>query len=212
VFPVKIEFGVRGIAASDETLIGLGITNIDLYHDEFYTIPKWFVHPEHGYKVDVVVIPYATVEGYTGNLRMYPINHCDFVDGYNLAVSDDVFILGYPLNLTGNYELPIWKRGSVATEPSLDLDALPMFLIDTATRPGMSGSPVIMQRSGFHMKGKELNTNDLIGTIRTFVGVYSCRLGTSNQVEAQLGIVWKPNVIEEIINGGVIGSIDFQNK
>jgi hypothetical protein len=210
-YPVKIEFGLRAVTPYDEGKIGISPTTIDLYEDEDFTKPRWYIHPVHGYQVDVVVIPFVDVEGYNGNARLFPINFSDFVSGYDLAISNDVFILGYPLNLNGNSELPIWKRGSVATEPSMSLNNLPMYLIDTATRPGMSGSPVIMQRSGFHARGKEIALDDLFGTIRLFAGIYSGRLGAENQVEAQLGIVWRPEVIDEIINGKIIGTVDFQN-
>lgn len=58
-------------------------------------------------------------------------------------VGDDCFILGYPLR---NYEglmLPIWKRGSLASETPLGLEGRPIFLVDAATTAGMSGSPII---------------------------------------------------------------------
>lgn len=107
-------------------------------------------------------------------------------------------------------ELPVWKRGTVATEPTLEIDALPKFLIDTATRNGMSGAPVVMHRNGFHNPG---NLKDsFFAVIESFVGVYSGRYGADSELEAQLGIVWRETVIDEILNKKITSSIDFQNK
>ena len=49
----------------------------------------------------------------------------------------------------GGAMFPIWKRGSIASEPEIPIDGKPMFYIDTATRQGMSGAPVFAQTSGF---------------------------------------------------------------
>ncbi len=99
-----------------------------------------------------------------------------------------------PFDITGGKELPIWKRGTISTEPVIDIENLPKFLVDTATRSGMSGSPVIMQRNGFHaFDGQQLTGKEIIGLIRLFAGVYSGRIGTEDNLQTQLGIVWKPH-------------------
>lgn len=138
---------------------------------------------------------------------MSPINKYSF-DFNPPEVGDDVFVLGYPFNLNGSREMPIWKRGSIATEPYFDLDNLPKVLIDTATRQGMSGSPVIFQRIGLIDNYIDENTiSDIsIGTIRGFLGIYSGRIGSKDELQAQLGIVWKKKVIDEIVLGKVLGN------
>lgn len=117
----------------------------------------------------------------------------------------DVFVLGFPLGWTGGAKYPIWKRASLASEPLFDLDGLPKMYIDTATRQGMSGSPVFAKDSGnFFLEGSD--TSDPLqmkmGEAYRFLGVYSGRIGDDNNKDAfsaQLGIVWKENVIKEII-------------
>ncbi|MDZ7783208.1 MAG: hypothetical protein U5K56_09900 [Halioglobus sp.] len=47
--------------------------------------------------------------------------------------------------------------------------------------------------------------SELIGRIRNFIGVYSGRIG-KDEAKAQLGIVWKVVVMEEIINGKIYGA------
>jgi len=52
-------------------------------------------------------------------------------------------VLGYPEGMIGPGRSPIWKRGSMASEPKYNWRDKPGFLIDTATRNGMSGAPVV---------------------------------------------------------------------
>ena len=77
---------------------------------------------------------------------------------------------------------------------------MPYFFADTATKEGMSGSPVIYYKERqITMVNKKEN---LLSRYRTkFVGVYSGRIGvTSERVnDAQLGRIWKEGMIEQII-------------
>lgn len=38
---------------------------------------------------------------------------------------------------------PVWKRGSIASEPLFNINLGPAILVDAVTRRGMSGSPVL---------------------------------------------------------------------
>jgi len=157
----------------------------------------WLVHPIHKEKVDVVALPVSFPKDFVGLAN--PINKAPLRND-RMEVSDDVFIIGFPLNIYGGALFPIWKRGSVATEPDVDLDGLPKFLIDTATRQGMSGSPVVMRKKGVHIY--EQNDDKVtIGLSQNLVGIYSGRIHSNSALDAQLGIVWKARVIEEIIRG-----------
>jgi len=184
---------------------------IALYEDEDCLLPRWYVHPAFGYNVDVVAIPITSKGSLPSHIVLTPINSHQFdTDSFPSLVSDDVFILGYPLDIIGKFEFPIWKRGNIATEPLLDMDDLPKMLIDTATRSGMSGSPVIYQRNGVHLKDGKLTDDSLFGRIRGFLGIYSGRIGANDNFQAQLGIVWKSSVIENILRSKKIGDIQFQ--
>lgn len=181
----------------------------------------WFVHPVYKEKIDVVAIEITIDEPLEVPVNMTPINSVKF-DDFDLKIADDVFVLGYPYNLSGGFHFPIWKRGSVASEPDIDYDDLPKILIDTASKPGMSGSPVIFRRTGLHAKSNKLDLNSIFGEIQGFVGVYSGRILSEVEFDVckkcgeksiigdpQLGIVWKKSVIDEIIDGGIKDSIEF---
>jgi hypothetical protein len=184
---------------------------IPLYSDEDFKVPKWYFHPKAGYHIDVIAIP---LDGLPTTIKTFPINKQKEAPDLQLEVSDDVFVLGFPFGIDGGKLLPIWKRGSVASEPGIDYGGLPCFLVDTASRPGMSGSPVILKR-----RGKEMIEDNGIpfpyeGTFRNFIGVYSGRIGAEDDPEyhkIQLGVVWKKHVINEILEGCTFGDIAFQN-
>lgn len=157
--------------------------------------PTWYEHPNFGSKSDVAALPITLDKKY----KAIVVNEMPQTSMV-LRVSHDVFVLGYPLGLVNSHGLPVWKRATVASEPGT---SEPFFLVDTATRSGMSGSPVIHRYRGFYKSDPEaeaVKPHDWFGEGDNFVGVYSGRLGKS-QLEAQLGIVWKPHLIDEVIDG-----------
>lgn len=181
---------------------------IRLYLDDQMREPVWYEHPKYGPAVDVVVIPIP--EATAGAYKFFPINAIAFDTEYKEEVADDAFVIGYPFSDTTYLQLPIWKRASIASEPDVNVDQLPKLLIDTATRPGLSGSPVIMQRVGIHgITSGQFRGNEVIGRIRTFLGIYSGRIGT-DELKAQLGIVWKARVIPEIIEAKTRGKTPIE--
>src|SRR5262249_16465295 len=105
---------------------------------------------------------------------------------------------------------PVWKRGTIATDPTFDPGGLPQMYVDSATRQGMSGSVVIARHIvvGRPIKKKDgTSTNPLIYPVSDVVlGIYFGRLG-ADHIQAQLGIVWKRRVIEETVDGNAIANI-----
>jgi hypothetical protein len=149
--------------------------------------------------VDVIALPLPNMPG--GDL--HPINELSAVK-MRVTVGADAFILGYPFAI-GRALLPVWKRASIASEPHVSIDHLPYFFADTASRAGMSGSAVILRTWGSYV-----DENGNLGldprTYSRFLGVYSGRIGAEDELKAQLGIVWRAEVIEQIIQGGRRGS------
>ncbi len=156
--------------------------------------PLWWVHPQYGIQVDVVALPITP----DADAEMYPINGMPS-ERLKLQVGMDLFVLGYPFGI-GPGGLPIWKRGSFASEPEVFAPNRLYMLIDTASRPGMSGAPVIRRSWGTHaLENGSLAMGQ--GTATKFVGVYSGRLATSEPLDAQLGLAWPASFIGEIIAG-----------
>jgi hypothetical protein len=179
--------------------------HLKLYRDNAMREPAWYEHPTFGRKVDVVALPLS--DQIRSKYRLFPINAIEFDSGFKEEVADDAFVVGYPFADITYASLPIWKRASLASEPDIDVDQLPKMLIDTATRAGLSGSPVIVQRVGIHGgTGGVLSADTIFGRIRNFVGIYSGRIG-DDELKAQLGIVWKARVISEIVGAKTFGEI-----
>ena len=109
----------------------------------------------------------------------------------------DVFVLGFPLGIRKTGLFPIWKRASIATEYGFDINGVPSFLVDTATREGMSGAPVIWRAGGKYRRPSGALTIGGSGT--QVLGIYSGR-HVGKLDEAQLGIVWKTELIDQIID------------
>lgn len=206
---------------SGEYLSGRRSANVSLF--EKNGTPEWFVHPEFFEKVDVAVIELSDLSlskflTHHGALRLstIPVNKIDWFD-FEPAVGDEAFVLGFPLSLNGGHGFPLWKRATVATEPSFNISDLPLTLVDTATRRGMSGSPVFIRRSGLtYPRGitppkNALGDDAVLGEVNCFYGVYSGRIidtdlsEEDNEFQAQLGRVWKASVIQEILAGGAKG-------
>ena len=122
-------------------------------------------------------------------------------------ISDEAFVLGYPLGKSDRGHLPIWKRASIATEPGNDYEGYPIILVDTATSKGMSGGPVICRQTGLirlraHAATETgaLAPDDLVGRGEMFLGVYSGRF-RDELTELQLARVWKAYLVDEICRG-----------
>lgn len=153
-------------------------------------VARWREHPK-GRQIDVVALPLIAV----------PENATIFPADLSLADADmrihpamPVSIIGFPFGLSAGGAWPIWKTGHIATDPDVDYDNRPSFLIDATTRGGMSGSPVVARVSGV------LQTRSGANVIKTgittkFLGVYSGRI----HGDAELGRVWRPTVIDEIL-------------
>jgi hypothetical protein len=141
-----------------------------------------------GRRVDVAVLPIPfKLEEII--ISLYPLNVLANA-ALRIEIGMEVFILGYPFEIKPP-AYPVWKRGSIASEPQLARLTTDYMLVDTASRPGMSGAPVIRRSWTNHMV--EPGVVALVDTpINRFIGVYSGRVPTDHPHEAQIGLVWEP--------------------
>ncbi|MDP1057560.1 hypothetical protein Q6324_28970, partial [Klebsiella pneumoniae] len=65
---------------------------------------------------------------------IFPVNSDELnLEDFDIKAGMDAFLIGYPLGMVAGGNLPIWKRGSVASEHDVNIDKLPKYFIDTAT-------------------------------------------------------------------------------
>ena len=155
---------------------------------------RWLEHPL-GPAIDVVALPLTSLP--SDKVKPYPLNYAVLAESdMELVVAMPVSIVGFPEGMSGPGGFAVWKTGHVASDPDLDLGDKPLFLIDATTRGGMSGSPVYLRVTGGYTKrGGGLNV--LPGVFTRFLGVYSAQAQ-----ELEIGFVWKPQVITEILEAG----------
>lgn len=94
-------------------------------------------------------------------------------------------IVGYPKLITANSYLPIWKTGHLATEYAFNYEGKPVFLTDTSTWPGMSGSPIIARASNGFL---------------VLLGVHSSSYYYKGTLKGMdITKAWKTDVIDDIV-------------
>jgi hypothetical protein len=178
--------------------------------------PIW-IQPKENQNADLAIIPLASAlfqdckiaciaEDWSKlNLRVRP--------------TSAITLIGYPYGFYDKKNsLPVWKTGNVASEPSIDFEGDPYFLIDISAFPGMSGSPVFAISYGSYETEDGTIT---IGGVRKFLGIYASMqmLKTEKYLEEisqankagitlveslQLGHVWKANLIIQTVNSIII--------
>jgi hypothetical protein len=172
--------------------------------------PVWLEHSTFKSDVDIAALKITL----PSNCIVYPINTL-LSHPISVGIGMEVFVLGFPAQLfTGH--LPIWKRATIASEYNFNINNIPSFLIDTATYNGMSGSPVIL-RTRETYKNTEGRTAIISGGAAPtlFLGIYSGRYTLEHNLikekvdeeflyKAQLGIVWKKELIDKVISNGII--------
>jgi len=169
--------------------------------------PKFLQHSQHGQAVDVAVVPLP--HDFVSNQADLPIcNRFAQMPFLAVDIGTEVYALGFPGDSYYTGTLPIWKRASVASEYNIQVDALDCFLIDTATRRGMSGAPVFaLFRGGIPFGGGIVQTGERQDS--EFLGIYSSRVDDPLN-EFHLGRVWKRTIIEEVITDPAPASYDLK--
>lgn len=171
------------------------LCDLDLTHH------RWYEHPQYGCRVDIGAIDITELVG--GHLIAH-VNELESDAVHDPLVAQDVFVVGFPFGAISGAPAPIWKRGTIALDPSFDPEGLPKILIDTATREGMSGSVVVARHlfwgRGYEKKDGSTAAPILLGQHDTVLGIYSGR-HYKDLERAQLGIVWRRSSMEEVLAG-----------
>jgi hypothetical protein len=172
---------------------GLVYEDSNLYLDNADGRALWKQH-RLGQSIDVAILP---INEMPDMIAWHDIVGPDEPDSIYVGPGMDVFVLGYPQGVSNSGILPIWKRGSIATEPAINHNDERLFLIDCATREGMSGAPVIFRTAAVYVG--EAEGANIFKQASKFVGVYSGRFGAKELDSVQLGRVWAPSIVTEII-------------
>lgn len=157
----------------------------------------WLSHPLKN-KVDVVAIPLQEYDDINLYSLDFTLKDVDMIPIIGMPIS----VIGFPLGLTAGERWPIWKTGHIASDHDIDFEPnRPAFLIDATTRNGMSGSPVVLRADSYQSS----NGYHLAAGVQTrFLGIYAGRI----HAHAEIGRVWRPFLIEEVIERKLIFSLE----
>lgn len=153
---------------------------------------RWREHPYYGKRVDVVALPLTEV----GRARWHPLD-IEPRELPMLVPGDAISVVGFPFGYSAQ-GFAIWNTGAIATDLSNDYDDLPCFLIDSRTRPGQSGSPVVARRNAELVRYVD-RIETVSGPVQWFVGVYAGRV----HKDSDLGRVWKGEEVRAVVQRGV---------
>ena len=176
--------------------------------------PLWFEHPELGSVCDAVAIPFQRPTNWPSSVHMA----ANKIDGTLIPIEPGlkVIVIGFPQGISTGPGLPVIKTGFLSSMPGFDLRLggkfsdiggmkdgidVPATLLDVHTIPGMSGSPVFGEYTGFwnpdDLSATIVTDSSVLGTSRVFLGCYSSRV-TGLEERSGLGICHQRSAIEEI--------------
>jgi hypothetical protein len=160
-------------------------------YDE-HKVKLWREHPNigtaPGSSIDVVALPLT----HTAGVGFLPLDLETRKADLRIGPGDTVTIVGFPFGLAQAAGLAIWKTGTIASDTIVNYDGKAKFLIDTTSRPGMSGSPVYARRVGSYQStsGQMMFGS---GSITKFLGVFA-----EESQAAEIGVVWKADVVQSL--------------
>ncbi len=153
--------------------------------------PLWVEHPTLGARADIVALKLTLNDG----VQLYPYDASTPGADIFVGPSDAISVIGFPFGIAAAGFLPIWATGFMASEPDVDFDGVPTFLVDCRTRPGQSGSAVVAYRSGGMVAMADGSVAAFDGPVHRFLGLYSGRINA----ESDLGVVWKVEAVRDLV-------------
>jgi hypothetical protein len=159
--------------------------------------PAWYEHPTLSSVADIIALPigrHPSVDIPVMSLALPP-------RPLGLRVTGELYVVGFPVGYSAysNGAYAIWTRGSLASEPVIDIDNMPLMLVDARTRKGQSGAPVLAYvPDGGYRIFADGGTAAGGPAIEQLVGVYSGRVHD----DSDLGRVWKLRALVDLLESG----------
>lgn len=173
--------------------------------------PIWLSSKDYPH-ADVAVIP--LVHSLYSDAKVFGISEEWTGGNIKIRPTSKITLIGYPY---GYYDkknwLPIWKTGNIASEPDINFEEKPLFLIDISAFPGMSGSPAFAIAYGAY---ETIEGPTTVGHVQKFLGIYASmqmlkeekyleeitsesKMGVIIDESLELGHIWKASLIIKII-------------
>jgi len=228
--PKKPEMLLPGFPDSPDEIVSFTLTKPD-YKRQKGSIKiddnsQWLEHRLRHEGVDTIAIPLE----FPDDAIVLTQDQLDLVNDIEIEAGSELFIVGFPWGFSAGEFFPIWKRGTIASEPLHKPNGIPKFYIDAYTTPGMSGSPVfaVSRRIMFDVnrdthkrfemaeRGDDWDKLDLIKSLDPeifknysekqclrLVGIYSGKVYLPQNRDPNVGIVWQKELIDELFSDPV---------
>lgn len=194
--PDNIRFTLHH-ATEDPLDVRLEEVRLDLYSNTDEAL--WCEHRNAGHRLDVGVIDLR--DQLLGKFHVLGVNQLAEANDMAVQLGAEGFVIGYPHGFSPFANTPIWKRASIASDPHLGLEGdNDRVVIDSTTRPGMSGSPVVLRAATHYVS--EGGALILAPGATRWIGVYASRPtfsttegGQEREVQAEIGYFVKSGAV-----------------
>lgn len=160
-------------------------------------LPLWDEDKINNEMVDVIELPLKdTIDVLKFPVKYYQTpdqKYFKYSDGVKLSAADNIYVLGYPLGIRDSEGLPIWKSGTIASEPQISQDNKPLIFVDIVSFHGMSGAPA------YYLPPSNTAIQEGQG-LTLFIGVFSAELNEPSTQIPVFGILWKATYLVDIFN------------
>jgi hypothetical protein len=183
---------------------------IELYDGNGQAV--WYQHPSK----NVCDVGALNASPFVGRFLVRGVNEISKQNDMAIQTGSRIFILGYPLGFSHFMDTPIWKSGSIASEPHLEeLQEQQRFggrvVIDATTRQGMSGAPIIMREKTHYLA--ENGKIKRFANATRWIGIYASRPHipvalegqTDEDRRAEVGYMYKNGWVLSVIQSGIRG-------
>jgi hypothetical protein len=162
-------------------------------------------HPDQNVDLACVAVPGITRSELNLYYRTLPISMAATFTEPWLASNSEVCFVGYP---AGRYDqtnqLPILRRGTIATIPQTNFNGLKQFVIDAHVHKGSSGSPVFAiapWHNGGNIVFLGVLTQTMIKAEQLQTIAAAGKLGVEQTIG--LGLVLKVDLVRELIDEAI---------
>jgi hypothetical protein len=184
--------------------------------------PIWICSKDYP-EADVAIVP--LVSALYQDCKLFGISEGWAKAPIKIRPTSRVTLVGYPYGYEDTVNaLPIWKTGSIASEPRVDFSGKPLFVVDVSAFPGMSGSPTFAISYGTYEMEQG---GTAVGSVQKFLGIYASmemleqkkfleeiqtgkRQGIIVAESLQLGHIWKAQLIINMVKS--IDVQEYENK
>ena len=171
--------------------------------------PLW-VTSDTAPDADMILLPIPPAA--YANVALFVFTEAHTHGDIKMRPTSGATLLGYPYGFADTaHDLPVWKTGHIASEPNVDFDNRPVFLVDVSAFPGMSGSPVLAVENGIYESeegtmrtGRVLKLLGIFSAMPVVREVKTAAAGAgetppvATETGLQLGYVWKAALIADL--------------